>query len=177
VVVTDNDKLAEKLYMLRNHGRKKGERYNHDMVGVNSRLNAIQAAILSVKLSYIDEAIEKRRTAADMYNKRLVGFPDELLRIPKEGVFDKHVYYMYSIRCYKRNELLDYLVKHGIKASIHYPLALSQHPIYAQYYEKPMVCEAYTMAKEVLSLPIFPGITEEQINYVVSKVEEFYERT
>jgi dTDP-4-amino-4,6-dideoxygalactose transaminase len=176
MIATDNEELAEKIFMLRNHGRKKGERYKHDLVGVNSRLNAIQAAILSVKLSHIDKAIEQRRVAAYQYDTKLKNYPVELIKTPVEDMYDKHVYYMYSVRAYKRDALLKCLIKHGIKASIHYPMALSQHPIYKKYYEKPMVCEAYSLANEVLSLPIFPGITEEQINYVCEKIEGFYEK-
>jgi len=177
MIATDDDKLAEKCMMLGNHGRKPGERYKHELVGLNSRLPAFQAAVLSVKLKHIDEAIEKRRIAAKNYtNKLLKSVSVDYVVPPAEGIMNKHVYYMYSIQAYKRDELLKHLLDNGIKASIHYPIALSQHPIYAKYFEtSDKVPVAHKLAKSVLSLPIYPGITEEQINYVVSKVAEFYE--
>lgn len=174
---TDDDKLAEKIFMLRNHGRKKGERYKHDAPGVNSRLNALQAAILSVKIKYIDEAIEQRREAATIYNNQLKAFPEELLKPPTEEAWDKHVYYMYSARVHKRDGLLEHLLRNGISASIHYPMSLSQHPIYSKYYnsDKPSL-ETYKLTQQVISLPMFPGITEKQIEHVCGKIKWFYEK-
>jgi len=177
MVTTDDDELAGTIRMLRNHGRAPGERYHHSMIGVNSRLNAMQAAILNVKLKHLNNAIKKKRKIAKLYNKYLNDIPQVIT--PTEIPVVNHSYYMYSVRATeRRDELLKFLVDNGIKASVHYPLRLSDHPIYAKYYspleDEPTI--GYILSKTVLSLPMFPALEEEAVKYICQKVREFYEK-
>jgi len=173
MVATDSEELANKLYSLRNHGWYKGRKYVSELVGVNSRLNGIQAAILSVKLKYLNEDIDKRRYVAGIYNKHLIDLPSVLP--PIESDFVRHSYYMYSIRSQQRDDLKDFLLANGIKVASHYPVTLSQNDIYKKYYT-PLVehPKAYDLADTVLSLPMYPALLDEQIEYVVDKIKEFY---
>lgn len=175
MITTDDEELADKLRMLRNHGRAPGERYKHSIVGLNSRLNGIQAAILNVKLKYLNNAIEQKREIVKLYEKHLEGINNIIL--PKENIHTRHSYYMYSIRVTsKRDELLKHLVDNGIKASIRYPLQLSNHSIYAKYYspleDEPTI--GTILSRTVLSLPMYPALTEENVKYISKKVREFY---
>lgn len=174
MVATDSEELAQRLYALRNHGWHKGSKYTSEMVGVNSRLSGIQAAILGVKLKYLNEAIDKRRNIAEQYDKHLKDIFEILL--PMENDFVRHSYYMYSIRSQRRDELMQHLLDNGIKVAAHYPVTLSQNEIYKKYYkpltEKPI---AYQLANTVLSLPMYPALETEKIEYIARMIREFYE--
>jgi len=138
----------------------------------------MQAAILNVKLKYLNNTIEQKREIAKLYEGYLkdikqIILPKELQELPVVN----HSYYMYSIRATeRRDELLKHLVDNGIKASIHYPLQLSDHSIYAKYYspleDEPTI--GTILSRTVLSLPMYPALTEENVKYISKKVREFY---
>ncbi|MCL5774007.1 MAG: DegT/DnrJ/EryC1/StrS family aminotransferase [Firmicutes bacterium] len=170
MVLTNSEEVAENLKMLRGHGSK--VRYYHDIEGFNSRLDTLQAAILRVKLKYINEWNEKRRNAAHLYNKLI---KDSGVKTPVESGEGKHVYHQYTIKCKKRNELKDFLAGAGITSMIYYPLSLHQQKVFECLgYKKGDFPRSEKVQDEVLSLPIFPELGEERIKIISEKINEFY---
>ncbi len=169
IVLTDNKKYYEKLLLLRNYGEKR--KYHHLVKGRNSRLDEIQAAILRVKLKYLDNWNNERRKIAYLYKEQLKD-TDVVLPTEKEGV--KHVYHLFVIRVKKRDNLRRFLKKNGIFTLIHYPI-----PIHLQEAFKGLgnkkgdfpVTEKY--AREVLSLPVFNGITESDVKNISIQIRGF----
>lgn len=173
-VVTNNDELAKKVRLLRNHG--KSTKYEHLIEGYNYRIDALQAAILNVKLKHLDKWIEKRREVASLYNKlfsenNLLKF----VKIPNENKDGKHCYYMYVIRVKNREKLQAYLKENNIATGIHYPIPLHLQPAYKHLnYKKGDFLIAEKLADEILSLPMYPELTTEQVNYIADKIKDFY---
>ena len=168
-VITDNDEIAEKIRLLVNHGRS--TKYEHLMEGFNYRLDALQAAILNAKLPYLPRWTELRRKHAAFYNHHL---PEEVER-PVEINGAKHVYYMYVIRTQKRDELMKHLKERGVSCGIHYPLPLHLQPAYKDFgFKKGDFPVSETLAKEILSIPVYPELTEEQLNYIVDNIKQFF---
>src|SRR3989344_1489191 len=166
-VVTNDDTLAEKIKLLRNHGRH--TKYEHLIEGYNYRIDALQAAILNVKLKYLNDWIEKRRKIAEKYNSLL----KEHVITPKES--GKHCYYMYVIRVKNREDLQKYLKENGIETGIHYPMPLHLQPAYKNLdYKKGDFPVAEKISEEILSIPLYPEMTQEQVEYVADKIKEFY---
>ncbi len=170
-VVTNNEKIAELVNAYRNHGRLPGEKYEHSLEGYNERIDALQAGILSVKLPHINNWNESRRKKAALYNKLLAN--TEGLVTPYESPFNKHIYHLYVVRIISQNRerMMESLKKEGISTQIHYPIPLHEQRAYQHLNIKKgsfPIAEEY--AKQILSLPIFPEITEEQVHYVAEKV-------
>jgi len=178
MVVTNDGELAEKLKMLRVHGSK--ATYEHHLVGYNSRLDALQAAVLRVKLKYLDEWSEKRRRNADYYNQlfREAGLTSSSIILPRIFNERRHIFNQYTIRVRggKRDELRRFLAERGIGTAIYYPIPLHLQRCF-QYlgYKKGDFPVAEKAAEEVLSLPIYPELTCEMQNYVVEKISEFFQ--
>jgi dTDP-4-amino-4,6-dideoxygalactose transaminase len=169
-IVTNNEAWAVRARMLANHGRTK--KYDHDLEGVNSRLDGIQAAILGVKLRYLDEWTEKRRTNAYRYNKALQGSG---VVTPVEMDNVRAVYHLYVVRVpgSTREQLQADLATHGISTGIHYPIALPYLNAYKYLgHTQADFPESLKASSEILSLPMFPELTEEQVNYVADKIRE-----
>jgi len=169
-VVTDDKELAEKIMIMRNCGQK--EKYIHPIKGINSRLDSVQAAVLNVKLKYLEDWTNMRRKNAKIYNKVL---PDSVKK-PYEAEYAKHVYHLYVIRTKKREELQEHLKNNGIFLGIHYPIPIHLQGAYFDLGIKEgsfPISEKY--AKEILSLPMFPELEEEEIRYVAEKIKEFLE--
>jgi dTDP-4-amino-4,6-dideoxygalactose transaminase len=170
-ITTDDEGLALKARMLANHGRV--DKYDHEMEGVNSRLDGLQAAILRAKLKHLPEWTERRRQNAHSYNKNLAdtGF------VPPHELEDvKAVYHLYVIRVRKdlREQLQNNLKAKGVSTGIHYPIALPNLRAYAYMNNKePAYTEATRASQEILSLPMFPELTEAQIAYIAKECEEF----
>ncbi|MGM0472471.1 MAG: DegT/DnrJ/EryC1/StrS family aminotransferase, partial [Bacillota bacterium] len=160
-VVTNNQSLAKKIEMLSDHGRK--EKYIHQIEGCNSRLDSLQAAVLRIKLRYLAEWTEKRIEKAEYYNRLLA---DKKVIIPSKRSGAKHVYHLYPIRVNERNKIKKDLAKQGITTGIHYPVPLHLQPAYdyLNYHQGdfPISEEA---SEELLSLPLWPEIDFEQIEY------------
>ena len=166
-VITNDDNLAEQVKLLRNHGRH--TKYEHLIEGYNYRMHALQAAILNVKLKYLNNWIEKRREIAQKYNNLL----KDVVITPKES--EKHSYYMYVIQVRNREKLQEYLKNNDIETGIHYPIPLHLQPAYKNLnYKKGDFPAAEKLSDEILSIPLYPEISEEQINYVAEKIREFY---
>jgi dTDP-4-amino-4,6-dideoxygalactose transaminase len=158
IVVTSDEELAEKLRMSRNYGQP--QKYYHDFVGVNSRLDEIQAAILRVKLKYLDEWNERRRKIAKLYNERLESLG---VIIPAEKKYARHVYHLYVIRRKDRDKLQQYLQKKGIQTQIHYPIPVHKQKAYSESGGDTSLAITEKVCNEVLSLPIHPWLKEEEI--------------
>lgn len=167
-IVTNNSELAKECRMLANHGRL--EKYLHEKEGFNSRLDGLQAAILSIKLQYLDEWNAKRRQAAKYYQDNLSG-----LITPISSMSVEPVYHLFVVQIEARDKLKEFLAKHDIQTGIHYPVPLPLQPAY-KYLRVPK--ESYTHALEIstkiLSLPMFPEISEDQLERVVQSINDFH---
>jgi len=168
IITTSDPEVAEKCRMIRDHGQN--QKYHHLYMGINGRLDEIQAAVLKVKLRYLDEWTESRRRLAQAYN---AGLPDELIK-PQEMDWAKHVYHLYVVRTPDRDDLRDWLVDRGIGAAMHYPIPVHLQEAWKNYggenYSLP-VTEKIT--KEIVSLPIYPELTNEGIEYVCDTIREY----
>lgn len=169
-VVTNDSQIAEKILMLRNHGRKKGVKYEHQIVGFGERIDSLHAAILNAKLPYLEEWTERRRTLAHRYNDLL---KDDDFILFEETLNTRHVYHLYVLRHPKRDAILAFLKDNGIGAGVHYPIPLHLQPAYSFLgHRLGDFPQAERIAKEVFSLPLFPFMTEEQQDFIVSTVRQ-----
>ncbi|MFN3135283.1 MAG: DegT/DnrJ/EryC1/StrS family aminotransferase [Candidatus Kryptonium sp.] len=173
MIVTNNDELAERIRMIRVHGSK--VRYNHEILGVNSRLDTLQASILLVKLKYLDSWNAKRIEIAEKYNDAFKDIDDVV--IPYSEVHNKHIYHQYTIRTRRRDELAQFLKEKGIQTAVHYPIPLHLQKAFAYLgYKQGDFPISEQCSREVLSLPMFPELRDEEINYVIESVKEFFKR-
>ena len=166
-ITTNNLELANVLRALRNYGSHK--KYHNQYQGVNSRLDEIQAAILAVKLKYLDMQTRQRQAIASAYQQYIAN-PDIVL--PHAGVEQQHVWHLFVIKSDKRQQLQAYLHSHGIETGIHYPIAPHQQPAYACFKHMSLPISE-KLHQQVLSLPIWPNMTQQQIECVVSVCQEF----
>jgi dTDP-4-amino-4,6-dideoxygalactose transaminase len=167
-VVTDDGSLAEKIRMLRDHGQR--SKYYHDVVGMNCRMDGMQGAILSVKLSHLEAWNTARITHAAVYHRLLAGIGE--VTTPRCAPYARHIYHVYCIRVPKRDQVLQGLAKEGISCGIHYPLPVDQQKAYAFLGVPDGQCAVSgRYAGELLSLPMFPELTEEKMRYVKDTLE------
>ncbi|RLB07703.1 MAG: transcriptional regulator, partial [Deltaproteobacteria bacterium] len=175
MVTTNDDELAERIRLLRVHGA--GSKYYHQLIGVNSRLDALQAAILLVKFRYLEEWTQRRRENAAYYDRLFEEIDHKAfgIKTPFVQYNNRHIYNQYVIRVPKRDELREFLFREGIGTDIYYPLPLHLQECYKDLgYEEGDFPHAERAAKETLALPIYPELTRGQQEYVVSKIEEFF---
>jgi UDP-2-acetamido-2-deoxy-ribo-hexuluronate aminotransferase len=171
-IFTDDDSLAVRLKMIANHGQSK--RYYHDIVGCNSRLDSIQAAILNVKLKKLDEYISARRQVADYYDKAFSGHPG--ITTPYRALYSNHVFHQYTILLEgkDRNGLNEFLASRNIPSMIYYPVAAHQQQMFAAFggasYDLP---NTEWLVKRVISLPMHTEMDEVQLRHIVSCVLEY----
>ncbi len=170
---TNDDELAEKIRAMANHGMK--VRYYHDYVGVNSRLDTIQAAILDVKLKHLDEYVSARQKAAEFYNNAFASNP--LLTVPVTADFTTHVFHQYTLvldESINREGLMKHLADKGIASAIYYPVPLHLQKAYrSQRYSDGDFPVAEMLSKRVLSLPIHTEMTPEIQQFIVDAVNEY----
>lgn len=172
MLVTNNKKLYETVKMMRNYGRKDNEKYRHLCLAWNRRLDTIQAAVLRVKLQYLDKWNNLRRKHALLYNNLLKNLDVITPYAMEKG---NHVYHMYVIRTKKRDQLREFLIKKGISTGIHYPIPIHLQPAY-----KDLGCKkgdfpiTEKCAQEILSLPMFPELKESQIRFIVRQIKAFF---
>lgn len=170
-MITNDDELAAKLRMYANHGAL--VKHQHEIVGLNSRLDGLQAAILSAKLPHILKWTEQRIANAKLYDKHLEDIQE--IVTPQVRPQSKHTFHLYVIRVQKRNELMNYLKENGIESTIHYPTALPNLKAFCYLNNKPENFPVATqMQKEILSLPMYPELTEDQIKYIAETIRSFY---
>lgn len=169
-ITTNDDELAHKIRMVRDHGSDR--RYYHDMIGFNGRPDEVQAVVLRAKLKHLEDWNNLRREHAALYNELLKGTP---VTTPVECEDRKHVYHLYVIRAPQRDELQTYLKDHGIFTGIHYPVPvhLQNSMAYLGYKEGDLPVTESTV-KDILSLPMFAELTEQDITRVADTIKEFY---
>jgi len=169
MVVTNNQDLSERIRLLRVHGQK--SKYSHSIVGYNSRLDTLQAAILRVKLKYLDAWHEKRRTNATYYDKP---FKDTDIITPKIESFNYHIYNQYTIAVKNRDKLKEHLTQNQIGFDTYYPVPLHVQKCFEELgYKKGNLPDSERKALEVISLPIYPGLTKEEQDYVIERIKDF----
>lgn len=172
-IFTDDRDLAEKMKMIANHGQR--IKYHHDIIGVNSRLDTIQAAILGVKLMYLQEYTQKRNEAASFYDREL-GEVSQIM-IPARSRFSSHVFHQYTIKVGggQRDELKKYLEKQGVPTMIYYPVPLHQQKAYRKdEYETGAFPVTEELSKSVLSLPIHTEMTEDELQFICDTIKSFF---
>jgi len=181
-VTTQDSQVAERMRSLRNHGSR--ERYFHDEMGWNSRLDGMQAAVLRVKMKHLEEWNRGRRERAAAYDARFTraGLRASNGNDPRSPVQSleclpqaHHIYHQYVVRAQRRDELRKFLAERGVGTEVYYPLPLHLQKCFAYLgYREGDLPEAERAAREVLALPIFPELTDEEQNYVVETIAEFY---
>jgi dTDP-4-amino-4,6-dideoxygalactose transaminase len=172
-ITTDDAAVAQKLRKLRVHGSPR--RYEYELLGVNSRLDAVQAAVLRVKLKYLDQWAEQRRSNADRYAHLFKqSGAGTKIKLPSEPRGYHHIYNQYTIRVSSRDALRTYLAEHGIPTEIYYPYPLHLQPVFRYLGHKAGDFQASEQAcKEVLALPIYPEMGAARQEQVVERVAEF----
>jgi dTDP-4-amino-4,6-dideoxygalactose transaminase len=173
MVVTRDDDLAEAVRVLRVHGGK--PKYHHTVIGGNFRLDALQAAVLRVKLKYLTGWTEARRRNAARYRKY---FTDagliEQIGLPEDS--GGHIYHQFVIRCAKRDQLQKYLSTRGIGTEVYYPIPLHLQKCFGDLgYKEGDFPQAEAAVREALALPIYPELTESQQRYIVEEIKAFYQ--
>ena len=168
-LVTNDAEIARRARALGNYGSE--TRYRHDLLGANSRLDELQAALLLAKLPTLDTANEFRRDVAGRY---LEGMHNPLVALPAEAGGCRHVWHVFAVRCEQRNELRAFLATRGIATNVHYPLPIHLQPCYRDLgYAEGDFPEAEAWAATEISLPLFCGMTVEQVEWVIRSVNEF----
>lgn len=172
-VVTQDEEVAQKIRMIRDHGQEK--KYFHQMEGYNGRLDAIQAGVLRIKLKRLKDWNDSRRKNAAYYSEFLSEIPG--VTIPVEADFAVSVYHLYVILVNHRSELQQFLNEKGIATGLHYPMPLHLQKAYNHLgYNKGDFPVTEDVASRLLSLPMYPQLTKEQIEYVVDSIKEFMDR-
>jgi len=172
-IFTNNDELASRLKMIANHGQSK--KYQHDVVGVNSRLDTLQAAILDIKLKYLDEYSAARNAVADYYDSQLMCIPG--IELPKRVVNSTHVFHQYTLKISnaKRDVLKSFLVEKEIPSMVYYPIPLHWQRAYrSKRFPKGIFPVAESLCGEVLSLPIHTEMNIQMQDYIIEGIKEFF---
>ena len=168
-VVTNDDQLAAKVKLLRNHGSK--DKYYHHLSGYNSRLDGIQAAVLSVKLKHLESWNARRREIAAIYQRELQEV--KKIKLPKAEDYNQPIWHLYVIQVPERAKVKEALASKGIASGIHYPVPLHEQPVYENLEYKPDdLPNAHKAAPRLLSLPIYPELTDQQCLYICESLKE-----
>jgi dTDP-4-amino-4,6-dideoxygalactose transaminase len=173
MIVTNDSKIADKLRILRNVGQR--EKYQHVMIGFNRRLDNLQAAVLRVKLPHLEGWNAARRKAAQLYRQGLKDAAD--VATPHEGKDRSHVYHLYVIQHPRRDELMAHLSSQGVRAGLHYPTPVHLQPCYQQLgVPRGSLPVTESVAARVISLPMYPELARDQIEFVCDQVRQFSAR-
>lgn len=174
IITTNDDALAERLERLRNYGQRR--KYHHTETGFNARLDTIQAAILDVKLKYLNDWNAARQEHAELYKRLLAGVGD--IRVQTCAPFSTHVYHLFVIETQVRDALQGYLNEAGVQTVIHYPIPIHLQEAYAYLgYQRGDFPRAEALASRTLSLPMYPELTNSQIEYVVEVIKHFFAKS
>ncbi len=171
-ITTNSEELYEVCKMLRNYGQK--DRYHHEIKGINSRLDEIQAAILRKKLPTVDEGNRRRNQIAEFYNKDLSGISE--ISLPKVRDNGSHTFHLYVIQAKKRDELQRFLKDNEIQSLIHYPIPIHKQTCYQEFNDLKLE-QTEEKAKNILSLPCHQFLTDEELHKITSTIREFYRHT
>lgn len=169
---TNDPELGERMRMVANHGQSK--KYVHDVIGCNSRLDSIQAAILNVKLKYLDSYCSARQEVADRYDLAFINM--DALEIPKRMSYSTHVFHQYTMKVKngKRDELKEYLSSKGIPSMIYYPIPLYKQKAFKPFTDVTFLPVTEQLCKEVISLPIHTEMKLEEIQYIIESINSFF---
>ncbi len=176
MVTTSDENLLRHVMQYRNLGKGIDDPFVHDEIGWTSRLDSLQAAFLSIKLKFLDELNRERRAIAEMYHKKLAGTP---LGLPREVAGAYHVYHLYVVRVPngKRNALKEHLAAQGIPTMVHYATPVHAQPVMKKYKtRKVKLPVTEKLREEVLTLPLFPGMTEPEIDAVAVALQRFFKK-
>lgn len=173
-ITTNEEELANRCRSLRHDGRNKDKEYEHDLEGSTLRMDEIQAAILRVKLKHLKDWTTARQKIATWYEHGLQGLP---VTRPTSLPDNTHAYCVYTLRCQNRDKLQVYLKENGISTAVYYPVPLYRQPAYKHLgYRKQDFPVTEKACQEVLSLPMFPHLTEEEVMYVCECIQKFYRK-
>lgn len=174
MIVTNNYIIAEQVKLLRLHGASK--KYHHEILGFNSRLDELQAAILNIKINYLDLWTSRRREIAHLYNS-LFEKKNLPIRLPEEPSYAYHVYHQYTIQTEKRNELQTHLNRQCIASTVYYPVPLHLQRVYASLgYQSGSLPISEMACNQVLSLPMFPELTNDEVETIVESIVDFFNK-
>jgi UDP-2-acetamido-2-deoxy-ribo-hexuluronate aminotransferase len=170
-IFTNDSSLAERMKMIANHGQRL--KYQHDIIGINSRLDTLQAAILNVKLKYLNDYQQKRNEAASFYDKYLIDLSE--VSTPKRLDYSTHVFHQYTLKVSRRDDLQKYLQDKGIPTMIYYPIPLH----FQKAYQQTGVGHGFfpvteRLSKSVISLPIHTEMKQDELEYITNTIETFY---
>jgi len=170
-ITTQNEVLAERAKKIARHGQS--QKYHHEAIGLNSRLDTLQAAVLNVKLTYLNQQNAKRQQIAATYNDALKTVEDIVL--PKKVSYSSHIYHQYTIRVknQKRDALKQHLAKNGVSTMVYYPLPLHKQKAYKPYLTKGKFPIAGQSCEETLSLPVHPYLSAEEVGLICKTIESF----
>ncbi|UCD72017.1 MAG: DegT/DnrJ/EryC1/StrS family aminotransferase, partial [Syntrophobacterales bacterium] len=177
MVVTDDEAMAEKIKVLRAHGSQ--PKYHHHLIGGNFRLDELQAAILNVKFLHLERWTEARRRNAERYDRlfKEMGLTEHI-RLPSIQGGNRHIFNQYIIRVPQRDRLREFLHAKGVGTEVYYPIPLHLQKCFKYLgYKEGDLPESEKAAKETLALPIYPELSQEQQEYVIEQIRNFYERT
>lgn len=166
-ITTNDEELADKVRELRNYGSN--QKYIHNEKGFNSRLDELQASILSVKLPYLDKWNNDRRRIASRFNNEI---KNEKIKLPVENVDNYHVYHQYVVQVDDRENFQDYLKKYDIPTMVHYPRAIHKQKAYEEFNKLDLPI-AEELASKVVSLPMYYGLTDEEIDYIINVINKY----
>ncbi len=169
-IITNDEELAKKCRMIRNYGQE--NRYEHTVYGINSRLDEIQAAILWVRLRHIDEETLRRREISDLYRIGLSRIKEIIL--PKISEKGRHTFHLFVIECHDRQGLMDHLESQWIPSLIHYPIPIHRQPLFKGNYDTISLPLLEKKIEVILSLPIHPFLTDEEVFWVIGQIKTFY---
>jgi len=172
-LMTNDDELASKIRMIANHGQEK--KYYHKVLGCNSRLDTIQAAVLKVKLKHLDEYSAARNRMADYYDTNLAGIAE--IQTPKRAVNSTHVFHQYTLRVKngKRDELQKYLAEKNIPSMVYYPLPLYKQEAFLQYVEEGFSLPVTEqLCTEVISLPVHTEFDQEVLDVIITEINNYF---
>lgn len=167
LVTVNDDEVAQRIRQLRNHGSRK--QYHHDIIGYNSRLDDVQAAILRVKLKHIDHFNTERRRVAHRYSEQLAPLG---LTPPVETGHGTHVYHQYTLLCDQREQIMSALKEAEIASAIYYPIPLHQQKAFAEHCDGLSLPVCESVAQRCMSLPIFPELSDDKVDHIVSIIKE-----
>ena len=171
-IALNDESIFERLKMMRNYGQS--QKNHHNIIGLNSRLDEIQAAILSMKLEYLDNWNNRRKELAKIYDKYL---EDSLYKIPITENYANHVYHLYVVASDKRDEIMDYLLKNDVQTSIHYPLPVHKQTAYLNLrFENNFLPITEEVCTKILSLPINPWLKDDEIERICELMNNYGDR-
>lgn len=172
MILTHDDELADRLSMLRDHGRTPEKKYENDLLGFNFRMSDILAAVGRVQLKHLTKWTDRRREVAGRYATELSDVDG--LRVPTETPGSRHAYHQYVVRCDDRDGLADHLKKDGISSGLHYPVPTHRQPCVTALHSPPSMPATERLVQQILSLPVHQGLSNDDVSRVIQSIRSFF---